>query len=133
MGKLFGIPIISTNQTPKVFGPTIKELTDLYTAFGEKSARTFTKNDFSMLEQPVLDHIDSLDKKKVVLYGVEAHVCVKQTCLDLLERNFEVHLVIDAISSMGYHDRTVAIESLRDVGANITTFQSLALEIARNP
>jgi nicotinamidase-related amidase len=49
-------------------------------------------------------------------------VCVKQTCLDLLEQNYEVTLVIDAISSMSYHDRTVAVEAMRDAGASITTF-----------
>jgi nicotinamidase-related amidase len=75
-----------------------------------------------MLEKPVWDKLCELGKKKVVLYGIEAHVCVKQTCLDLLERGFEVVLVVDAITSMSYHDRTAAIEVMRDAGATITTF-----------
>ena len=45
----------------------------------------------------------------VVLYGVEAHVCMKQTCYDLLERDYAVHLVIDACSSMNHHDRNAGI------------------------
>jgi len=89
-----------------------------------------------MLEKPVLDKLESLntDKKKdVVIYGIEAHVCVKQTCFDLLEKNYNVTLVIDALSSMSYHDRTVAIEAMRDAGAQITTYQSLVFELCRNP
>lgn len=75
-----------------------------------------------MLEPPVLDTMKTLNRKKVVLYGIEGHVCVKQTCFDLLQRDYDVSLVIDAISSMSYHDRTVGIEAMRDAGAQITTF-----------
>ena len=48
---------------------------------------------------------------------MESHVCVKHSCLDLLENNYDVTLVIDALSSMNPHDRTVGIESMRDAGA----------------
>ena len=71
-----------------------------------------------MLEKPVWERVQEFpDRKKVVLYGIEAHVCVKQTCFDLLERDYSVTLVVDAISSMGFHDRTVGIEAMRDAGA----------------
>lgn len=56
------------------------------------------------------------------MYGVETHVCVKQTALDLLERNYDVHLVVDAASSMSYHDRNIGLESMRDAGVTITSF-----------
>lgn len=75
-----------------------------------------------MLEQPVKEHLMSFDRKTVVIYGMETHICVKQTCLDLLEMDYDVHVVVDAVSSMNYHDRTVGLESLRDAGAVITTF-----------
>jgi len=87
-----------------------------------------------MLETPVWDKIKSLEgRKKVVLYGIETHVCVKQTCFDLIERDFDVCLVIDAVNSMNYHDRTVAVEAMRDAGAQITTYQSLVFELAKTP
>ena len=53
-----------------------------------------------MINEDTIEHIESLKRKSVVLYGVEAHICMKQTCLDLLERNYDVHLVVDACSSM---------------------------------
>jgi nicotinamidase-related amidase len=49
-------------------------------------------------------------------------VCVKQTCFDLLERDYDVTLVVDAISSMGLHDRTLGIEAMRDAGAQVTSY-----------
>ena len=67
-----------------------------------------------------------------MLYGVEAHVCVKQTCFDLLDLGYDVTLVVDAISSMNWHDRNVGIESMKMAGAQITTFQSLVFEIMRD-
>ncbi len=71
-----------------------------------------------MLEKPIWDKMQSVQaRNKIVLYGIEGHVCVKQTCFDLLERNYNVTLVVDAISSMSYHDRTIGIEAMRDAGA----------------
>ena len=70
-----------------------------------------------MLDSNVKPHLMSLTgRRNAVLYGVEAHVCVRQTALDLLELNYDVHLVVDAVSSMNYHDRNIAIEGLRDSG-----------------
>ena len=48
-------------------------------------------------------------RDQVVLYGVEAHICIKQTCLDLIANGYDVHLVVDTISSMNYHDRNIGL------------------------
>ena len=53
-----------------------------------------------MLTQEVDDHFRSLNKQSVVLYGCEAHICMKQTAMDLLARNINVFVVIDACTSM---------------------------------
>lgn len=58
-------------------------------------------------------------------------MCVKQTALDLLSRNYDVHLVVDAASSMNYHDRNIGLEGMRDAGVTITSFQSLMFELMR--
>ena len=110
-------------QVPKVFGTTADEITEIYEKEYPEGVFRHEKVMFSMLEDPVMKKLEShAPSNKIVLYGCEAHVCVKQTCFELLEKNYDVTLVIDAISSMGYHDRTVAIESMRDAGAQITTF-----------
>jgi len=61
-----------------------------------------------------------------VLFGIEAHVCVQQTCLDLLERGNDVHLIADGISSQQKYDRDIALDRMVNSGAYITTAQSLA-------
>ena len=84
-----------------------------------------------MCEPPVVSKLKELERLNVVLYGFETHVCVKQTALDLLEMGYNVHLVVDAVSSMEHHDRNVGIESIRDAGASLTTYQSLMFELMR--
>ena len=57
-----------------------------------------------------------------VLYGCETHICVKQTALDLLATGYSVHVVVDAVTSMGVADRNVGLAALQDSGARLTTF-----------
>ena len=83
-----------------------------------------------MMDDQVRAHLKTLgDRKQVVLYGMETHVCVRQTALDLLEDDFDVHLVVDAVSSINLHDRNTAIEFLRDVGVVLRTYESLTNEL----
>ena len=67
-----------------------------------------------------------------MLFGIEAHVCVQQTTLDLLERGYNVHLVLDGVSSIREHDRNVAIKRLSEAGAVTTTSESLIFELMRD-
>ena len=86
-----------------------------------------------MVDETVAAHLETLKgRNQAILYGLEAHVCIRQTALDLLERNYEVHLVVDACSSMNHYDRNVAIESLRDSGVSLITFQSLVFELMKD-
>jgi isochorismate hydrolase len=68
--------------------------------------------------------VDSHDVKSVVLFGIEAHVCLQQTCLDLLENGRDVHVVVDACSSMKLYDREIALHRMQSAGAFLTTAQS---------
>ena len=76
-----------------------------------------------MMTEEVKAHLISLNRKQVVLYGIETHVCVTQTCMDLLAmEGLDVTLLVDALSSCSVSDRNVALERLRGMGAGITTF-----------
>ena len=70
------------------------------------------KMQFSMCTPKVMEHLESLKKTNIVLYGIEAHICMRQTAFDLLEMGYDVHVVVDACSSMQQHDRNVGIESM---------------------
>ena len=85
-----------------------------------------------MIEPPVLEYMRSLNRNQVVLYGIEAHVCMRQTCFDLLEHDFGVHLVVDTCSSMGLHDRNIGIKSMENAGAQLISFQAVLFELMRD-
>ena len=74
---------------------------------------------------------ENAPRKSAVLFGLEAHVCVQQTTLDLLERGFEVHILVDGTSSQLQSDRAVAFARLQSAGAFLTTSESVLMELIR--
>merc|ERR1719408_853346 len=84
---VFEIPLVVTEQYPKALLHTVEEL-DI------SKAKVFEKTRFSMCTEEVLAHLGSLSSRKsAVIFGVETHVCVQQTVLDLLENGYTVHVV----------------------------------------
>merc|ERR1739841_259983 len=84
-------------------------------------ANVFEKTRFSMCTAEVMQHLDSMKARKAaVIFGLETHVCVQQTVLDLLQRGYQVHVLADGVSSQRPTDREVAIERMRQSGAFIT-------------
>jgi nicotinamidase-related amidase len=77
---------------------------------------------FSMCTEEVNAAFDKLPGvKKVLIVGIETHVCVLQTSLDLLERGYEVHVLVDGVSSQRLGDRSVALQRLAQSGAFLAT------------
>ena len=70
------------------------------------------------------------ETRSVILCGLETHACIYHTTLDLLEQDFEVHVVVDACSSRSMTDRVFAFKRLRDMGAGLTTSECLILGLA---
>ena len=81
VAKELSVPIVGTQQYTKVFGPTVSDCF----AGAYDHVPIFEKKLFSMLTPEVKSHLDELNKDSFILVGIEAHVCVQQTCLDLLE------------------------------------------------
>jgi nicotinamidase-related amidase len=73
--------------------------------------------------------LKELNRKQVLLVGIEAHVCVYQTCRDLLDNGFDIHLVVDAISSRTAANKQLGIEMMQAKGAQITNMESLLFEL----
>ena len=69
------------------------------------------------------------ERKCAVIFGIETHVCVQQTSLELLEHGYDVHLVVDGVSSQRPHDREVAIQRIAQSGAFLTTSESILFEL----
>jgi len=136
------IPIVVTQQYSKVFGPTVKDCfvdgQEGLDALVQKG-RVFDKKKFSMLTEEVMKLLHDLETdssadaggssdgiESVVLFGIESHVCVQQTCLDLIEMGKNVHVIVDGVSSQQPLDRDISLQRMANAGAFLTTSQSLA-------
>ncbi len=96
-----------TTQYVARLGETVPELN-----VNDTNVKIFDKTLFSMLTPKIYTHlVQDLNKpKSVILCGIEAHVCVMQTCLDLLSEGYDVHVVSDAVSSSTAFNRSIALE-----------------------
>lgn len=122
--KVLGVPVFFTEQYPKGLGETIDEIKN------ELGYDAIQKMSFSCsgAEKLFQDFIDK-NISQVVLCGIESHVCVQQTALDLLENGFQVNVAADAISSRKELDLKIAIERMRANKAEITTTESILFEL----
>jgi len=119
------VPVVVTEQYPNGLGHTVEEL-------GLKQFPNIVpvaKTQFSMLTSDVLENLakNHPGVKQVVLCGIEAHVCVQGTCLQLLEKGYEVHVVVDGCSSRTLVDRMYAFDRMKASGAWLTTSESVIL------
>lgn len=125
--KILSLPLIVTEQYPKGLLNTVKEL-DI-----EHASLCLPKTRFSMLEDQVMEFFELNSKTtSVVLFGVEAHVCVQQTALDLMRHGLQVYVVADATSSRFAVDRKLAYQRLQSAGAIITTSESVLFQMIRD-
>ncbi|XP_076332795.1 isochorismatase domain-containing protein 1 [Tachypleus tridentatus] len=128
--KILNIPLIVTEQYPEGLGSTIPEL-DVAHAVG-----IFPKTKFSMLipevENALANKCCSEEVEAVILFGIEAHVCIEQTALDLRAKNIQVHIVADATSSRSQEDRLLAFERLRQYGCFVSTSESVIFKLLKD-
>lgn len=123
--NLLSLPIIVSEQYPKGLGHTVEPL-----ASELGNHILFEKTTFSCMGQPGIQQvISSTNRQQVIIAGVETHVCVLQTALDLLEAGKEVFIVEDAVSSRNSNDKKIALARLAQSGAIITSTEAILLEL----
>jgi nicotinamidase-related amidase len=123
VARLLEIPIILTEQ--KKLGETIKPLKTLL----RKSYSPIKKLSFScMRENEFRDKLNELNRDTGVLTGLESHICVQQTALDMLDAGFSVHVVKDAVSSRKNIDLDTSIEKMKISDVIVTTTETVMYE-----
>ncbi len=121
---LMGIPVLATEQYPRGLGSTVAEL---QMACREKVVE---KTSFSCCGDPAfLAHLKALGKSQIIVTGMEAHVCVYQTVLGLLENGFHVHLVRDGVISRQATDCLAGIENAARAGAVAITTEIVLFQL----
>jgi nicotinamidase-related amidase len=125
--RALNLPMMISEQIPEKLGPTIPQLAQ---ELGE--VKPIAKESFSCWAEPAFrDHLESLTRRHVVLTGIECHVCVYQTALDLMANGYTVHLVADAVSSRTTENREVGIQAIKSAGAQITSTEMVLFELLR--
>lgn len=126
------IPMIFTAQYPKGLGNNTAEILAAASGVPEIAKMAFS----AFFEDACRRAVKKTGKKTAIIAGVEAHVCVLQTVLDLRAAGYTVALVADCVGSRTVQNRDYGIERMRDEGAVITTYESILFEClttAENP
>jgi hypothetical protein len=125
--KILDVPIIATEQYVKGLGSTVPEIADHLEGVNRYEKMTFSccgSEDF-------MDELMHNRKKEIVLFGIEAHVCVQQTMLDMINRGLKVIIVTDCISSRKQYDKEIAIKRMIHEGAHVATSESILFELCK--
>lgn len=119
------IPIIVTEQYPKGIGPTLKEIN-----LTEES-KIFEKISFSAFVGDIKSEIEKLNRKKVIITGMECHVCVYQTARDLIAEGYEVFVARDAVCSRTIDNHLNGLELMKNFGTVISNTESIVFDLLK--
>lgn len=124
--KLMNVPVVTTEQYPKGIGHTVPELVDIC------SEKVVEKVSFGCCGEPsFLTAIKETGRTQVIVTGMEAHVCVYQTVLGLLEDGYHVHLLSDAICSRNKTDYLSGVANASQAGAVVTTAETVLFQMLK--
>ncbi|HEV2473063.1 MAG TPA: isochorismatase family protein, partial [Chthonomonadales bacterium] len=123
--SILRVPVISTTQYSEKMGGPTGELRPLL----PRLHPPFDKLCFSCFSEPAFAaEIGRTGRKQILLCGVEAHICVAQTALEMLHHGFQVHIAADAVSSRSEENRRIGLERVRQAGCVITCVESAVYE-----
>jgi nicotinamidase-related amidase len=125
--KVLNLPIIVTEQIPQKLGPTLPQVAAELGSFNPIAKESFSCWD----EKNFKKALEAAGRRHVVLIGIECHVCVYQTALDLISNGYTVHLVVDAVSSRTPENRQIGIDAMKSAGAHITSMEMVLFELLR--
>ena len=122
--KSFGVPVVTTEQYPQGIGHTVAELADACKGV------VVEKVSFGCCGEPeFMTALKKTGRSQVIITGMEAHVCVYQTVLGLLEDGYNVHLVRDAICSRNKTDYLAGVDNAAQAGAVVTTAETVLFQM----
>ena len=127
LSRLFSMPVILTEQNPERIGPTLPEIREVLPAY-----EPINKVDFNCCEVgPFTGRLKSEGLVKIILTGVESHICVFQTCVGLLEKGYIVHVPQDAVDSRTEENWQAGLRLMEKAGAVITSTETVIFQILK--
>jgi nicotinamidase-related amidase len=127
IANIFNLPIIVTEHYPRLLGTTIEEIRrELLKEVIIK------KSSFNCCESEEFNnHLNSLERRKLILVGVETHICILQTALTLIKRGYIVHIPIEATSSRTIYNKETGLNMMRDAGVIITSVETIIFQLLK--
>ena len=123
------VPVVASEQYPQGLGPTVAAVAEY---FPDASSSPVSKLAFSCAaDQGYMDRLLPLKRKHAVIMGIEAHVCVLQTALELTDEGYLCFVVADAVSSRAPEDLMLALERMKANGCEIVTTEMVLFEWLR--
>ena len=125
--QILKIPIVATQQYSKGLGPTIPALENLL-----EDSKIIEKITFSCCgEENFMQQINRHGRKNIIISGIETHICVLQSTVDLIKTGYQPVIVEDCTTSRKLNDKKIALQRLLEEGAIITTFESILFELCQ--
>jgi nicotinamidase-related amidase len=121
------MPVFWLEQYPEKLGPTSPEIATHLTHMKPVAKKAFS----GYHEANCVQRFDSIQRERVYIVGMETHVCVFQTFMDLLGAGVAVKLVVDAISSRSPENKSIALDEMHNLGAGFTTVEMAMFELLR--
>ena len=125
--QILGIPILWVEQCPEGLGSTIPEIADLLSNIQPISKMSFS----SCRNDRFMQALKTLNRKQVLIAGIETHVCVYQTAANLVDLKYEVQVVTDAVSSRNMENKEIGLQKMRDSGASLTSVETALFELLK--
>lgn len=125
--KLLNIPMILTEQYPEGLGSTVEELTE-----GRDFHLKIDKTSFSAYNKELSTQLKKLGKKKVIIIGMETHICVLQTVRDLLNEDYHVHLASDAMTSRTKENYLNGLDLMVKMGAVSSNTETILFDLLKD-
>jgi isochorismate hydrolase len=121
-----GVPILVTEQYPKGLGPTVQEVRSVL------KTQPIEKIHFGCFgEELFLNRMKQLNKRQMILCGIEAHVCVLNTALEAISEGFEVHYVVDAVSSRRMSDKEIALDRVKQSSVYVSSTEMVLFQLLK--
>ncbi|HAS04652.1 MAG TPA: hydrolase [Dehalococcoidia bacterium] len=125
--QVLEIPVIVTEQYPKGLGETVPEIAQLLT-----NIEALPKTSFSCYgDEAFRKTLEASGRKQVLICGIETHVCVYQTAMDLQEAGYEVQVIANAVSSRTPGNKEIGLNLMRQMGITITGAETVLFEMLK--
>jgi nicotinamidase-related amidase len=126
--NVFNLPIIVTEQTPEKLGKTLPQIAQELNnseVIGKETFSCWGNNHFR-------EKLATFSRREVIVMGIESHVCVYQTAVDLMKNGYSVHVVTDAVSSRTKENSAIGLAAMKSAGAHLTSAEMVLFELLRS-